>query len=240
VPIRIDGRAFDELRPVVFSTGYQRYAEGSVLVEFGETRVLCSASVEDNVPPFRKGTGSGWITAEYSLLPRSTLVRSPRESSRGRVGGRTHEIQRVIGRCLRSIANLDAFGERTVWVDCDVLQADGGTRSAAITGGYVALALATRKLREDGLITVEPLLTQVAGVSVGVIDGVAMLDLAYNEDFAAEVDFNIAMTGDGRFVEVQGNAEGKPFDRDRLEEMLGMAGKGIGELLELQREALKK
>jgi ribonuclease PH len=240
VPMRIDGRAFDELRPVVFQTGYQSYAEGSVLVEFGETRVLCSASVEDNVPSFRKGTGSGWITAEYSLLPRSTLIRSPRESSRGRVGGRTHEIQRVIGRCLRSIANLDAFGERTVWVDCDVLQADGGTRSAAITGGYVALALATRKLREDGLITVEPLLTQVAGVSVGIIDGVTMIDLAYKEDFAAEVDFNIAMTGDGRFVEVQGNAEGKPFERDRLEEMLVLAGKGIEELLELQREALKK
>jgi ribonuclease PH len=238
--VRADGRTRDELRPVKFHTGYQRYAEGSVLVEIGDTRVLCSASVEDNVPQFRKGTGSGWITAEYSLLPRSTLVRCPREASRGRVNGRTHEIQRVIGRCLRAVVNLDAFGERTVWIDCDVLQADGGTRTAAITGGYVALALAVRKLQGDGLITADPLLTQLAGISVGVVGGEAMLDLVYSEDFAAEVDFNVAMTGDGRFVEVQGNAEGKPFDRGRLDELLHLAETGIEKLLELQREALAR
>jgi len=238
--MRADSRAHDELRPVTILTGFQRYAEGSVLIEFGDTRVLCSASVEDSVPPFRKGTGSGWITAEYSLLPRSTLVRGSRESSRGKVGGRTHEIQRVIGRCLRSIANLDAFGERTVWIDCDVIQADGGTRSAAITGGYVALALAVRRLREAGLIADDPLLSQVAAVSVGVVDREVMLDLVYSEDFVADVDFNVAMTGDGRYVEIQGNAEGAPFGRERLNEMLSLAGVGIEQLLEYQQQALEK
>ncbi len=238
--MRADGRAYDGLRPVTILTGYQRYAEGSALIEFGDTRVLCSASVEDSVPPFRKGTGSGWITAEYSLLPRSTLVRSSRESSRGKVGGRTHEIQRVIGRCLRSVVNLDAIGERTVWVDCDVIQADGGTRSAAITGGYVALTLALRKLRKEGFISEDPLLSQVAAVSVGVVDGEAMLDLVYSEDFAAAVDLNVVKTGDGRYVEIQGNAEGEPFDRKQLDELLGLAGDGIEMLLEYQREALEK
>lgn len=238
--MRADGRAYNGLRPVTLLTGYQRYAEGSALIEFGDTRVLCSASVEDSVPPFRKGTGSGWITAEYSLLPRSTLVRSSRESSRGKVGGRTHEIQRVIGRCLRSVVNLDAIGERTVWVDCDVIQADGGTRSAAITGGYVALTLALRKLRKEGFISEDPLLSQVAAVSVGVVDGEAMLDLVYSEDFAAAVDLNVVKTGDGRYVEIQGNAEGEPFDRKQLDELLGLAGDGIEMLLEYQREALEK
>ncbi len=238
--MRADGRAYDGLRPVTILTGYQRYAEGSTLIDFGDTRVLCSASVEDSVPPFRKGTGSGWITAEYSLLPRSTLVRSSRESSRGKVGGRTHEIQRVIGRCLRSVVNLDAIGERTVWVDCDVIQADGGTRSAAITGGYVALALALRKLRKKGFISEDPLLSQVAAVSVGVVDGEAMLDLVYSEDFAAAVDLNVAKTGDGCYVEIQGNAEGEPFDRKQLDELLALAGDGIEMLLGYQREALEK
>ena len=238
--MRHDGRKPGELRPVRFTTGYQSFAEGSVLIEMGMTRVLCAASVEDGVPPFRKGTGSGWITAEYSLLPRSTMVRSPREASRGKVGGRTHEIQRIIGRALRSVANLDALGERTVWIDCDVLQADGGTRSAAITGAWVALALAARYLRSGGYIVDDPVAGQVAAVSVGIVDGEPVLDLDYKEDFAAEVDLNTAITSDGDYVEIQGTAEGAPFSPDRLNDLLELARSGIESLLAAQLEALGK
>ena len=236
--MRSDGRAPDQLRPVKIVTGFQRYAEGSALIELGDTRVLCSASVEDGVPSFRKGTGSGWVTAEYSLLPRSTLVRSPREASRGKVGGRTHEIQRLIGRSLRSVTNLDALGERTVWIDCDVLQADGGTRSAAVTGGFVALALAARRLRQEGFIEDDPLTGEVAAISVGIVNGETLLDLDYREDFAAAVDFNVVMTGDGRYVEVQGTAERHPFGPDQLDELLRLAGSGIEFLLAETQKAL--
>jgi len=236
--MRSDGRAPDQLRPVKIVTGFQRYAEGSALIELGDTRVLCSASVEDGVPSFRKGTGSGWVTAEYSLLPRSTLVRSPREASRGKVGGRTHEIQRLIGRSLRSVTNLDALGEKTVWIDCDVLQADGGTRSAAVTGGFVALALAARRLREDGFIEDDPLTGEVAAISVGIVKGETLLDLDYKEDFAAAVDFNVVMTGDGRYVELQGTAERHPFGPGQLDELLRLAGSGIEFLLSETRKAL--
>ena len=237
---RMDGRRPDELRPVRIIRGFVSAPEASVLIEMGMTRVLCSASVEDGVPPFRKGTGSGWITAEYSLLPRSTMVRSPREASRGKVGGRTHEIQRIIGRALRSVANLDALGERTVWIDCDVLQADGGTRSAAITGAWVALALAARYLRSGGYIVDDPVAGQVAAVSVGIVDGEPVLDLDYKEDFAAEVDLNTAITSDGDYVEIQGTAEGAPFSPDRLNDLLELARSGIESLLAAQLEALGK
>ena len=238
--MRHDGRAPGELRPVCLTTGYQSFAEGSVLIETGLTRVLCSASVEDGVPSFRKGTGSGWITAEYSLLPRSTLVRSPREAARGKVGGRTHEIQRIVGRVLRSVVNLDALGEKTIWIDCDVLQADGGTRSAAITGSWVALALAARYLKREGYIPDDPLTGQVAAVSVGVVDGETVLDLDYKEDFAAEVDLTAAITDKGHYVEIQGTAEGAPFSPERLNELLAMAHSGVETLLVEQLEALGK
>jgi ribonuclease PH len=235
---RSDGRAADELRPVLITPHYLSYAEGSALIDVGNTRVLCSASAEDNVPSFRKGTGSGWITSEYSLLPRSTHVRTPRESSRGRVAGRTHEIQRTIGRALRAVTNLDLLGERTIWIDCDVIQADGGTRTASITGAYVALALALAGLRKEGYIEGDPLAGQVAAVSVGIVDGLTVLDLNYEEDSISEVDLNVAKTGDGRFVDIQGTAESKPFDREQLQAMLDLAGSGIERLLSFQREAL--
>lgn len=235
---RPDGRAPDALRPAAIETGYQSYAEGSALIEIGNTRVLCSASAEDNVPPFRKGTGLGWITAEYSLLPRSTLVRTSRESSRGRPSGRTHEIQRTIGRTLRAVVDLAALGERTIWIDSDVLQADGGTRSAAITGAYVALALALRRLSEEGYIESDPLTGQVAAVSVGLVGGEPRLDLDYREDSSSEVDLNVAMTGDGRLVEIQGTAESRPFSRGELESLLDLARSGIEKLMSIQTEAL--
>ena len=235
---RPDGRSLDALRPVRIRTGLQRFAEGSALIEVGNTHVLCSASAEDNIPVFRKGTGSGWITAEYSLLPRSTLVRTPRESSRGRVSGRTHEIQRTIGRALRTVTELDALGERTIWIDCDVLQADGGTRTAAITGAYVALVLALRRLLEDGHIDRNPIKDQVAAVSVGLVAGEPRLDMDYEEDYSSEVDLNVAMTGGGRFIEIQGTAETAPFDRAQLSQLLDLACAGIEKLLSLQREVL--
>ena len=238
--MRADARPPDALRPVSFQLGYQRFAEGSVLIEVGNTRVLCSASAEDRVPAFRKGTGEGWVTAEYSLLPRSTLVRSPRESVRGRVSGRTHEIQRAIGRALRAVTELPALGERTIWLDCDVLQADGGTRTAATTGSCVALALALRRLRRDGHIESDRLRGLVAAVSAGVVAGEALLDLDYREDFAAEVDLNVAKTDGGLYVDIGGAAESQPFDSSRLDELLGLAGKGISELHELQRRALEE
>lgn len=235
---RSDNRRPDQLRPLVLTPDCNIHAEGSVLIECGATRVLCTASVDDRVPPFRRGTGSGWVTSEYGMLPRSTSSRMMRDSSKGRPSGRTQEIQRIIGRALRSIVDLDVLGERTIWVDCDVLQADGGTRTASITGAFVALALATQKMRAEKLISRSPLLDYLAAVSVGVVDDVVMLDLAYVEDSTAEVDMNVVMTGSGDFVEVQGTAEGKPFARSRLDEMLDLAAQGVRQLVEAQMEIL--
>ena len=236
--MRPSDRRPDELRAVRFERGFQRYAEGSVLVEFGATRVLCSASVEDRVPPFLKGKGQGWVTAEYGMLPRSTHTRNPREAARGRQGGRTLEIQRLIGRSMRAVLDLAALGERTITLDCDVLQADGGTRTAAITGAYVALADAVRRLRGSGALRADPLHGQVAAVSVGLYRGVAVLDLDYAEDAEAETDMNVVMNDAGAFVEVQGTAEGHAFRRTELDQLLDLAAGGIVELLRLQREAL--
>ena len=233
---RFDGRRADELRETRITPHYVVHAEGSVLIEAGLTRVICTASVEDRVPPFLRGKGSGWVTGEYGMLPRSTSTRSTRESSAGRVGGRTQEIQRLIGRSLRAVTRLDELGERTVWVDCDVIQADGGTRTAAITGGFVALALALQKLRETGKIARLPITDYVAATSVGIVDGRPLADLAYAEDSRAEVDMNVVKTGDGRFIEVQGTAEGEPFDRRALDALLELAGDAIERLVALQRE----
>lgn len=236
--MRPSERRPDELRAVRFERGFQRHAEGSVLVEFGATRVLCSASVEDRVPPFLKGKGQGWVTAEYGMLPRSTHTRNPREAARGRQGGRTLEIQRLIGRSMRAVLDLAALGERTITLDCDVLQADGGTRTAAITGAYVALADAVRRLRGSGALRADPLHGQVAAVSVGLYRGMAVLDLDYAEDAEAETDMNVVMNDAGAFVEVQGTAEGHAFRRTELDQLLDLAAGGIAELLQLQREAL--
>jgi len=226
------------LRPVRFHRGYTRHAEGSVLVEMGETRVLCTASVEEKVPPFLKGKGSGWVTAEYGMLPRATHTRGSREAASGRQSGRTHEIQRLIGRSLRAVTDLPALGERQVTIDCDVLQADGGTRCASITGAMVALADAVAGLKAKGLVQREPLRDFVAAVSVGIVGGAALLDLDYSEDSACETDMNVVMTGAGRFVEVQGTAEGAPFTRAQLGELVDLASSGIAQLVKLQREAL--
>jgi len=224
---------------VHFERGYQRYAEGSVLIEFGLTRVLCSASVEDRVPPFLKGQGQGWVTAEYGMLPRSTHTRNAREAARGRQGGRTLEIQRLIGRSLRAVLDLRALGERTVTIDCDVLQADGGTRTAAITGAYVALVEAVRRLEKAGTLRSHPLHGQVAAVSVGLYRGVPVLDLDYAEDVEAETDMNVVMNDAGAFVEIQGTAEGHAFRRSELDQLLDLAAGGVTDLLRLQREALE-
>jgi ribonuclease PH len=224
---------------VSFKKDVQRHAEGSVLVAFGDTRVLCAASVEERVPPFLKGSGQGWVTAEYGMLPRSTHTRMPREAARGRQGGRTLEIQRLIGRSLRAVMDLAALGERTVTVDCDVLQADGGTRTAAITGGYVALASALRSLKRRGAISRDPLHGQVAAVSVGIHRGVPVLDLDYAEDSQAETDMNVVMNEAGAFIEVQGTAEGHAFRRDELDALLDLAAGGIRTLVDLQRDALE-
>ncbi len=218
--------------------GYLEWAEGSVLMEMGKTRVLAAASYEPRVPRFLHGTGKGWVSAEYSMLPRATEVRTPREVQQGRPSGRTQEIQRLIGRSLRAVTALDKLGEVTIWVDCDVLQADGGTRTASITAGYIALALAVRKLRERELLLDDPLVDHVAAVSAGLVDGEALLDLCYEEDARAEVDFNVVMTGSGTLVEIQGTAEGQPFSRVQLDQMVDLAEKGIGELVEIQRRAL--
>ncbi|GAB6061674.1 ribonuclease PH [Deferrisoma palaeochoriense] len=237
--MRHDGRAADELRPVRIERGVLRYAEGSALIEVGHTRVLCAASVEDGVPAFLKGTGRGWVTAEYGMLPRATETRTPREASRGRQGGRTLEIQRLIGRSLRAVTDLDSMGERTVWIDCDVLQADGGTRTASITGAYVALADALQTLVERNVVSRPPLTDAVAAVSVGLVGGRALLDLDYREDSSADLDMNLVMTGRGEFVEVQATGEERPFSRERLMELLDLGWKGIERLLEIQREALE-
>jgi ribonuclease PH len=220
------------------ATGYTKYAEGSVLVEMGETRVICTASIEDKVPPFLKGKGVGWITAEYAMLPRATEVRTQREIGRGGPSGRTHEIQRLIGRSLRSVVDMSALGERSVTLDCDVIQADGGTRTASITGGFVAMALAVNKALEAGKITRPPLRDYIAAVSVGVVADRVLLDLDYSEDSAAEVDMNIVMAGDGRFVEIQGTAETEPFSRDQMNEMITAAEIGADRLIAIQREVM--
>ena len=235
---RIDGRAHDQMRPVRVTVDYLRHAEGSALIEFGDTRVLCVASVEERVPPFLEGRGQGWVTAEYAMLPRAGATRSTRESVAGKIGGRTHEIQRLIGRSLRASLDLRALGERTIALDCDVLQADGGTRTAAITGAWLALARACGVLRQRGLLTTSPLKRGVAAVSVGIVDDVALLDLNYAEDAHAAVDANIVMTDAGDFIEVQGTAEGQPFSRAQLDTLLGLAEGGIRELFALQRANL--
>jgi len=236
---RVDGREPDQLRPVRMTVDYLRHAEGSVLVECGETRVLCAATVEERVPPFLEGRGQGWITAEYAMLPRAGTTRSQRESVAGKIGGRTHEIQRLIGRSLRAAVDLRALGERTLILDCDVLQADGGTRTAAITGAWVALKRACEQLRTRGVVRLDPVRAQVAAVSVGIVDAQALLDLNYAEDSRAEVDANVVMTDKGEYIEVQGTAEGKPFSRARLDELLALADKGIAELLEIQRANIR-
>ena len=237
---RADGRAPDQLRPVRITRSWLEHAEGSVLVEFGSTRVLVAASVTQGVPRWRQGSGLGWVTSEYAMLPRATHTRSERESVKGRIGGRTHEISRLIGRSLRAVIDYKALGENTIVLDCDVLQADGGTRTASITGAYVALADAVSWLRERGALVSEPLLDSVAAVSVGVVGGVPMLDLNYGEDSSAEVDLNVVVTGSGKFVEVQGTAEGEPFDRDVLNQLLDLGVAGCGDLAALQREALAR
>lgn len=236
---RYDGRETDQLRPVKITRGFTQNPEGSVLIEVGLTRVLCTASVEEKVPPFQKGTGLGWVTAEYSMLPRATQVRTPREASKGKLTGRTMEIQRLIGRALRSVVDFKKLGERTIWIDCDVLQADGGTRTASITGAYVALFDAIRHLMEKRTLKENPLQDSLAAISVGKVDGVPILDLAYPEDSRAEVDMNVVMTGAGKFVEIQGTAEEVPFDRNELDQFLGLAEKGIRELMSEQKAALK-
>ena len=235
---RADGRANDELRPIKITRNWLDHPAGSVLVEFGRTRVLCAASATLGVPRWRKESGLGWVTAEYAMLPSSTHTRSDRESVRGRIGGRTHEISRLIGRSLRAVVDFKALGENTIVLDCDVLQADGGTRTAAITGAYVALADASAHLRAEKALKGDPLLASVAAVSVGIVDGEPRLDLPYEEDVRAETDMNVVMTGDGRFIEVQGTAEQQPFDRDLLDSLLSLAEKGCADLTGLQQEAL--
>jgi ribonuclease PH len=217
---------------------YLMHPEGSVLIEAGRTKVICTASIEERVPPFLRNSGKGWVTAEYGMLPRATSTRTTREATSGKVGGRTQEIQRLIGRSLRAVTKLEALGERSVWVDCDVIQADGGTRTASITGSYVALVLALRTLVKRGVISQVPVQDHVAAISVGIVDGVPLLDLAYDEDSKADVDMNIIKTSDGRYIEIQGTAETTPFGRDRLYDMLAMADAGIAELVEIQKQAL--
>jgi ribonuclease PH len=233
--MRTDKRASNQLRDTTLTPNYLPHAEGSVFIEAGRTKVICTASVEDRVPPFLRNTGKGWVTAEYGMLPRATNTRMTREASTGKVGGRTQEIQRLIGRSLRSVTNLPALGERTVWIDCDVIQADGGTRTASITGAFVALALALEHMRGRDLIRTIPLADYVAAISVGIVDGEPLLDLAYEDDSRADVDMNIVKTGDGRFIEVQGTAEAMPFGRDALDTLLDLADQGIRQLVEKQR-----
>ena len=236
--MRPSGRQPDQLRPVRFTRRYTRHAEGSVLVEFGHTIVLCTASIEERVPPFLRGSGRGWVTAEYGMLPRATHTRSGREAVRGKQGGRTQEIQRLIGRSLRAVTDLSALGEMTITLDCDVLQADGGTRTAAITGAYVSLIDAVRSIRKQGRLRQDPVYGQVAAVSVGIYRGEPVLDLDYAEDSEAETDMNVVMNEAGAFIEVQGTAEGHAFRRDELDQMLSLAAAGTRELVDLQREAL--
>ncbi|MDA8235447.1 MAG: ribonuclease PH [Clostridia bacterium] len=237
---RLDGRAVDQLRPVKITRNYIIHAEGSVLIEVGATKVICTATVEEKVPPFLKGQGRGWVTAEYSMLPRATQSRNQREATKGKLGGRTHEIQRLIGRAMRSVVNLGAMGERTVLLDCDVIQADGGTRTASITGAFIAMMDAFGKLVKSGQLSQLPITDYLAATSVGKINGQTMLDLCYEEDSRAEVDMNVVMTRSGKFVEVQGTAEEAPFSREELNDMLVLAEKGIKELITIQEKALTK
>ena len=234
--MRVDGRLLEQLRPTRLTPNYMVHAEGSVLIEAGQTKVICTASVEDRVPPFRRNTGKGWVTAEYGMLPRATNTRSQRESTRGKVGGRTQEIQRLIGRSLRTVTRLEALGERTITLDCDVIQADGGTRTASITGAFVALVLALQKMRERDQIRTMPVQDYVAATSVGIVGGEAMLDLAYAEDSKADVDMNIVKTGSGEYIELQGTAEAVPFGREGLNRLLDLGDTGIRQLFALQRE----
>jgi ribonuclease PH len=236
--MRRDGRQAAQLRPVTITPNFIPHAEGSVLIEVGRTRVICTATVEDAVPPFMRGSNRGWVTAEYSMLPRATESRTPREASLGKRSGRTQEIQRLIGRSLRTSVNLDRLGERTIWVDCDVIEADGGTRTASITGAFVAMVQAIDTLVSDRTIETVPLRSSLAAVSVGIVQGKPMLDLNYEEDSAADVDFNVVMTGAGEFVEVQGTAERQPFPRRQLDELLALAEAGIGQLIEAQAQII--
>jgi ribonuclease PH len=238
--MRLDGRGAESLRDVRITREYLKHAEGAVLVEFGDTKVICTASVEEGVPSFLRGKGSGWVTAEYSMLPRATHTRSPRESAKGKIGGRTHEIQRLIGRSLRAVTDLTLLGERSVFIDCDVIQADGGTRTASITGAYVALVDAVKWLMAKGAITESPIREAVAAVSVGIVAGVPLLDLNYQEDSSAEVDMNFVMTSSDRFVEVQGTAEGKPFTVAEMDAMRDLAINGIRRLYAIQNEVLAR
>ena len=235
---RVDGRRADQLRPVVIERDFIKHAEGSVLIAVGDTKVICTASVEDKVPPFLRGLGEGWITAEYAMLPRATEVRNVREASRGKQGGRTHEIQRLIGRALRAVVDLKAIGERTIWIDCDVIQADGGTRTSSITGAYIALVDALTKLKEQENWETLPITDYLAAISVGIVDEQVLLDLCYQEDSQAEVDLNVVMTGSGKLVEIQGTAEAETFTRQELTAMLDLAESGINELVKIQRRVL--
>lgn len=237
--MRTDGRESRELRPVTIQPDFIAGPEGSVLIAVGKTRVICTASIEDSVPPFLRGRNRGWVTSEYAMLPRATETRTPRESSRGRVSGRTHEIQRLIGRSLRSVTRLQDLGERTAWVDCDVIQADGGTRTASITGAFVALALALQGLVDRGTLPALPIKDYVAATSVGVVDGAPLLDLNYQEDSRAQVDMNVVQTGAGSLVEVQGTAEGDPFSRQALTALMDLAGEGISRLVEIQKSLIR-
>ncbi len=238
--IRIDGRKEHELRPVKITRNFLKYAEGSVLIEIGDTRVVCSASTEDKVPQHLINTGQGWVTAEYGMLPRSTKVRLIRDAAKGKSSGRTHEIQRLIGRSLRAVTDLIALGPRTIWIDCDVIQADGGTRTASITGSYIALVDAVNHLVKSGKISRSPIIDHVAATSVGIINGTRMLDLSYEEDVVAEVDMNIVITGSGKFIEVQGTAERKPFSQEELNELILLAQSGIKKLIDMQKQSLQK
>jgi ribonuclease PH len=236
--MRQNDRAPHELRPTVLTPNFLMHAEGSVLIEVGRTRVICAASVEDRVPPFLRGSGKGWVTAEYGMLPRATSTRTTREASAGKVGGRTMEIQRLIGRSMRAVLRLEELGERTVWIDCDVIQADGGTRTASITGAFVALVLALGRMKQQEMLRAIPVNDYVAATSVGIVGGMPLLDLAYEEDSKADVDMNIVKTGDGRFVEIQGTAESEPFGSNALASLLELGGRGISELVAKQREII--
>jgi ribonuclease PH len=236
--MRTDGRKLKQLRPLSIKPSYLKTADGSVLIEMGDTKVICTAKLEERVPPFLRNSGKGWITAEYGMLPGSSQARIGRESARGKIGGRTHEIQRLIGRSLRAIADLKSLGERTVWIDCDVIQADGGTRTASITGAYVALVEAMRRWLGKGIINVDPIRDAVAAVSIGIVDGKILLDLAYEEDSRADVDMNFVMTGSGKFIEVQGTAESAPFTKKQMERMTEIAQQGIQEILKAQQEII--
>ena len=236
--MRTDGRKPAQLRPIRITPSYIKTADGSVLIEMGDTKVICTAKLEERVPPFLRNSGKGWITAEYGMLPGSSSIRIGRESSRGKIGGRTHEIQRLIGRSLRAIADLQTLGEKTIWVDCDVIQADGGTRTASITGAYVALAEAVKSWLHRGVISVDPLKDVVAAVSIGIVEGKILLDLCYEEDSKADVDMNFVMTGAGKFIEVQGTAEASPFTRKQMERMAEIAQLGIKELIKTQKKVI--